>query len=92
MKLITETTHDLKYLAEETSGGKKYSIQGVFMQANTRNRNGRIYESNILNKEVGRYLKEYVQNNRAMGELGHPEGHTLNLERVSHLITDLKIN
>ena len=92
MKLITETTHDLKYLAEETAGGKNYRIEGVFMQANTKNRNGRIYESNILNKEVGRYLKEYVQNNRAMGELGHPEGPTLNLERVSHLITDLKIN
>jgi hypothetical protein len=92
MKLITETTHDLKYLAEETAGGKNYRIEGVFMQAKTKNRNGRIYESNILNKEVGRYLKEYVQNNRAMGELGHPEGPTLNLERVSHLITDLKIN
>lgn len=92
MKLITETTQDVKFLAEETIAGKRYSIEGVFMQADTKNRNGRIYEARILNKEVERYNTEYVKNNRAMGELGHPEGPSLNLERVSHLITNLRVD
>ena len=90
MKLISETVEDVNYLIEDDESGKKnYRIRGPFLQAEIKNRNGRIYPMNILEKEVGRYNKEYIQKNRAFGELGHPDGPTVNLERVSHMITDL---
>lgn len=93
MLLITEQTEDIKCLTEATEDGKKnYSISGIFMQSETVNRNGRLYEKNILFKEADRYNKEYVEKSRAMGELGHPNGPTLNLERVSHNITNLKFD
>ena len=79
-----------EYLIEEKVGGpKNYRIKGVFMQAEMKNRNGRMYPMSVLEKEVGRYNKEYISQNRAFGELGHPDGPTVNLERVSHMITDL---
>ena len=91
MKLITEHTEDVKFLIEKTKQGKKnYFIEGIFMQAQKENRNGRVYPKATLMKEVKRYSKDYVNSNRAMGELGHPEGPTLNLERVSHIIRELK--
>jgi hypothetical protein len=90
MKLISETVEDVNYLIEDDESGKKnYRIRGPFLQAEIKNRNGRIYPMNILEKEVGRYNKEYIQKNRAFGELGHPDGPTVNLERVSHMITAL---
>ena len=90
MKLITETTLGVKLLTEDKDGKKNYFIEGVFMQSETKNRNGRIYPLATMSKEIERYNKEYVTQNRAMGELGHPEGPTVNLERVSHIIKDLK--
>ena len=91
MKLITEITEEVKLLSEEKENGKKnYFIEGVFMQGNIKNRNGRIYPTEVLDKEIARYNKEYVEKNRAYGELGHPQGPTINLERVSHLITSLE--
>ena len=90
MKLISESIEDVEYLLEDDDSGKKnYRIRGPFLQAEIKNRNGRIYPMGILEKEVGRYNKEYIQKNRAFGELGHPDGPTVNLERVSHLITKL---
>ena len=90
MKLISETVEDVNYLIEDDDTGKKnYRIRGPFLQAEIKNRNGRIYPMNILEKEVHRYNKEYIQKNRAFGELGHPDGPTVNLERVSHMITAL---
>ena len=90
MKLISESIEDVDYLIEDDDAGKKnYKIKGPFLQAEIKNRNGRIYPLNILEKEVKRYNKEYIQKNRAFGELGHPDGPTVNLERVSHLITKL---
>ena len=90
MKLISESIEDVDYLIEDDDSGKKnYRIRGPFLQAEIKNRNGRIYPMHILEKEVGRYNKEYIQKNRAFGELGHPDGPTVNLERVSHMITDL---
>ena len=90
MKLISETVEDVNYLIEDDESGKKnYRIRGPFLQAEIKNRNGRIYPMNILEKEVHRYNKEYIQKNRAFGELGHPDGPTVNLERVSHMITAL---
>jgi hypothetical protein len=91
MKLITEVLEDsVEYITEANEEGEKeYFIEGVFMQANTPNRNGRIYPTDILEKEVKRYNKEYVMKNRAFGELGHPQGPTINLERVSHMIKEL---
>jgi hypothetical protein len=77
-------------LVEETNGKKNYKIRGVFLQSDIKNRNGRIYESEILSKEVDRYTKEFINKKRAFGELGHPDGPTVNLERVSHMITSLK--
>lgn len=93
MYLITETTQDnVRLITEATeAGNKEFFIEGVFMQSEVKNRNGRVYPEAILNKEVKRYNEEFVQKNRAMGELGHPEGPTVNLERVSHLIKDLRI-
>lgn len=90
MFLITETTEDVRFLTEEKNGEKQYFIEGIFMQAEKKNRNGRVYPKKTLLDEVRRYNKEYVQKNRAMGELGHPEGPTVNLERVSHIINDLR--
>ena len=90
MKLISESIEDIDYLIEDDDAGKKnYKIRGPFLQAEVKNRNGRIYPMHILEKEVGRYNKEYIQKNRAFGELGHPDGPTVNLERVSHMITSL---
>ena len=90
MKLISESIEDVDYLIEDDDTGKKnYKIRGPFLQAEIKNRNGRIYPMHILEKEVGRYNKEYIQKNRAFGELGHPDGPTVNLERVTHMITDL---
>ncbi len=90
MKLISETVEDVNYLIEDDDTGKKnYRIRGPFLQAEIKNRNGRIYPMHILEKEVNRYNKEYIQKNRAFGELGHPDGPTVNLERVSHMITGL---
>tara|TARA_R110002167_G_scaffold25644_8_gene88808 strand:- start:303 stop:953 length:651 start_codon:yes stop_codon:yes gene_type:complete len=91
MKLITEVLEDsVQYITEANEEGEKeYFIEGVFMQANKPNRNGRIYPTGILENEVKRYNKEYVMKNRAFGELGHPQGPTINLERVSHMIKEL---
>ena len=90
MKLIREEIETVEVLCEEKNGRKSFYIQGPFLQGDVKNRNGRIYESRILAKEVGRYNEEYVSKNRAMGELGHPDGPTVNLDRVSHKITSLK--
>jgi|TARA_B100000035_G_scaffold169182_1_gene144354 hypothetical protein len=90
MKLIREEVSNAEYIVEETNGKKNYKIRGVFMQADMKNRNGRIYPMETLTKEVNRYNKEFVEQKRAFGELGHPDGPTVNLERVSHMITDLK--
>ncbi len=90
MKLIREEVSNAEYIVEETNGKKNYKIRGVFMQADMKNRNGRIYPMETLTKEVNRYNKEFVEEKRAFGELGHPDGPTVNLERVSHMITELK--
>ena len=91
MKLITETVEEVKYITEEDNNGvKSLYIQGPFLVAETKNRNGRSYPVSVLENEVNRYMKEYVEKNRAFGELGHPESPTINLDRVSHLITSLK--
>ena len=91
MKLITEMLEsDVEFITEaKEDGGKNYFIEGVFMQGNIKNRNGRMYPMETLMKEVKRYNKEYVEQNRAYGELGHPQGPTINLERVSHMIKEL---
>ena len=91
LKLISEhVEHDTDYLIEQDDkGNKNYKIKGIFMQADIKNRNGRIYPMNILEKEVKRYSKDYIKQNRAFGELGHPDGPTVNLERASHMITNL---
>jgi hypothetical protein len=89
MKLIREEINDATYLVEEKDGKKNYSIKGIFLQGDIKNRNGRIYPSQILHKEVTRYNKEFINKNRAFGELGHPDGPTVNLERVSHMIKKL---
>jgi len=90
LKLITEHVEDVQFLTEEKDGVKEYFIEGIFMQAERKNRNGRVYPNKVLIKEAKRYQKEYVEQNRAMGELGHPDGPQVNLERVSHLIESLK--
>ena len=87
MKLITEMYDDLEILTEGKN--KELKIKGIFMQAETKNRNGRLYPLNILTKEVARYNKELIQKKRAFGELGHPEGPTVNLDTVSHIIEEL---
>ena len=93
MKLITETVEDVQPIVESNeAGGKVYKLRGVMMESDTKNRNGRIYENRILSKECKRYILEYVQKNRALGELNHPSGPTVNLDRVSHMITSLKEN
>ena len=90
MKLIREEVEAVEVLTESNNGKKTFYIQGPFLQGDIKNRNGRIYESRILAKEVNRYNESYVNKNRAMGELGHPDGPTVNLDRVSHKITSLK--
>ncbi len=92
VKLITEAqdfTAD-NFIVEEKNGKKDYKIRGIFMQSNIKNRNGRVYPKEVLMKEVKSYNKEFIDKNRAFGELGHPDGPTVNLDRVSHMITSLK--
>ena len=90
MKLISEEVSSAEYLVEEDKNGKKeYKIKGVFLQSNIKNRNGRVYPKEILMKEVTRYNKEFINKHRAFGELGHPDGPTVNLERVSHMVNKL---
>jgi hypothetical protein len=91
MKLIREEVQDVKFVVEEKVGKKKdYFIEGIFLQADIKNRNGRMYPSEIMDKEVARYMEETVKNNRAFGELGHPDGPGINLHLVSHMITGLR--
>ena len=92
MLLITEHTEDVNLITEEVNGEKQYHIDGIFMQAEQKNRNGRVYPNKTMMNEVARYNREYVTPSRAMGELGHPDGPQLNLERVSHLIKELRID
>ena len=89
MKLISEEVSNVEYLVEETNGKRNYKIKGIFLQAEMKNRNGRVYPMEVLEKEVLRYNKEFINKKRAFGELGHPDGPTVNLERVSHMITKL---
>ena len=90
MKLITENIEDINVLVEETNGKKHLYIEGVFIQSEVKNRNGRVYPFNILNREVQRYTEQYVKTGRALGELGHPDGPSVNLDRVSHRIVELR--
>tara|TARA_X000001388_G_C2207023_1_gene113515 strand:+ start:81 stop:743 length:663 start_codon:yes stop_codon:yes gene_type:complete len=93
VKLITEANDfsTSNYIIEEKDNGKKdYKIKGIFMQSNIKNRNGRVYPRDVLMKEVKNYDAKFIQKNRAFGELGHPDGPTVNLDRVSHMITSLK--
>ena len=89
MKLITEQAVQSEFLIEEIDGKKNYKIKGIFLQSDIKNRNGRVYPKEILEKEVARYNREFINKRRAFGELGHPDGPVVNLERVSHMITDL---
>lgn len=90
MKLFCDLVEDVQYIEEETEGKKSLFIEGVFLQGGVKNRNGRIYPVDILSKEVGRYTKESIKENRSYGELGHPSGPQINLDRVSHMIKSLK--
>ena len=91
MQLICEVNENVQFLTEDKeNGAKSYFIEGIFMQGDVKNRNGRVYPSEVLARETKRYNVEYVKKNRAYGELGHPQGPTINLERVSHMITELK--
>ena len=92
MFLITEVNDNVNLVTEEVNGEKQYHIDGIFMQAEQKNRNGRVYPSKVLMNEVKKYNNDYVKSKRAMGELGHPDGPQLNLERVSHLIKELRID
>jgi hypothetical protein len=92
MKLITETVEEVAYLTENKDGEKQFFIEGVFMQAEQKNKNGRVYPKPILAKEANRYVTEYVNKNRALGELNHPTGPSVNLDRVSHKVTWLYEN
>ena len=89
MKLICEVNEDIEIMTEEKNGQKQYFIEGTFLQGDIKNRNGRVYEFKMLRDKVEQYRKEFVQQKRAFGELGHPEGPTINLERVSHMIMEL---
>ena len=92
MRLISEQIEEVEFITEELNedtGKKSYRIKGVFMQSDVKNRNGRVYPQEILAKEVAKYNKNFIKEKRAFGELGHPDGPTVNLERVSHMITDL---
>ncbi len=90
MKLITEQVCDLSFITEEIGGKKSLFIEGVFLQSDVKNKNGRMYPKEVLQREVKRYNEQYVKTKRAFGELGHPDGPVINLERVSHMITGLK--
>ena len=91
MKLITELVEDVQLISEaKESGGKDYFIEGIFLQADIKNRNGRMYPVNVLENEVKRYTEEVIKKNRAFGELGHPSGPSINLDRISHIITELR--
>ncbi len=90
LKLFSEQVEEVEYITEEKENGEKeYKIKGIFMQADIKNRNGRIYPMDILKKEVAQYNRNFTEQKRAFGELGHPDGPTVNLERVSHMITAL---
>ena len=90
VRLFSEAIEEVQYITEaKEGGGKNYKIKGIFLQADIKNRNGRVYPMEILEKEVARYNKKFINENRAYGELGHPEGPTVNLERVSHMVTEL---
>ncbi len=90
MKLIAEELTDVEFITEDKENGKKdYKIRGIFMQSDIKNRNGRVYPQEVLAKEVAKYNKNFISQNRAFGELGHPDGPTVNLERVSHMITSM---
>tara|TARA_Y100000593_G_scaffold69489_1_gene127613 strand:- start:2939 stop:3592 length:654 start_codon:yes stop_codon:yes gene_type:complete len=89
LKLISEAIEEVEYITEDKNGKKNYKIKGIFMQSDIKNRNGRVYPQEVLEKEVAKYNKNFVQEKRAFGELGHPDGPTVNLERVSHMITEL---
>ena len=90
MKLIREEIESVEFLVEQKNGKKSMYIEGVFLQGNIKNRNGRMYPMETLRREVGRYSENHIQSGRALGELGHPEGPTVNLDRVSHKIVALK--
>ena len=92
MKLITEQSfEEVQYISEaKENGSKEHFIEGIFLQANKKNRNGRIYPLEIMENEVNRYMTDVVKNSRAYGELGHPQGPSINLDRVSHIITELR--
>ena len=92
MKLIREEIESVEFLVENRNGKKSMYIEGVFLQGNIKNRNGRMYPMETLRKEVGRYSENHIQSGRALGELGHPDGPTVNLDRVSHKIVSLKEN
>ena len=89
MKLITEEINKVDFIVEEVGGKKSMFIEGVFLQGNQKNRNGRVYKTDTLAREVGRYSEQYIAKGRALGELGHPDGPTVNLDRVSHKIVSL---
>mgnify|MGYP001190643413 CR=1 FL=1 len=90
VKLFSEAVEEVEYITEEKEGGEKnYKIKGIFLQADIKNRNGRVYPMEVLEKEVAKYNRNFIKENRAFGELGHPDGPTVNLERVSHMITSL---
>ena len=90
VKLFSESVEEVEYITEASESGKKnYKIKGVFLQADIKNRNGRIYPMEVLEKEVAKYNRNFIRENRAFGELGHPDGPTVNLERVSHITTSL---
>ncbi len=91
MKLITEINEQVNLINESTeSGEKQFFIEGIYLQSNLKNRNGRVYPESVMDREVGRYITEYIDKKRAYGELGHPQGPTINLERVSHMIQSLR--
>ena len=90
MKLITEEINKVEFIVEENEGKKSLFIEGIFLQGNQKNRNGRVYRTETLAREVARYNEQYVDSGRALGELGHPDGPTVNLDRVSHKIVSLR--
>lgn len=90
MKLITEEINKVEFIVEDVGGRKSMFIEGVFLQGNQKNRNGRVYKTDTLAREVGRYTEQYIAKGRALGELGHPDGPTVNLDRVSHKIVSLR--
>jgi hypothetical protein len=92
MKLFCELSENVQYLVEQKEGKKEFYIQGVFMEMETKNRNNRVYKAEYTIPVVEKYIQEHVKNNRAYGELGHPQGPAINLDRVSHMIKELKVD